>query len=135
LNPYTFKEHDIFKYITQMELLAPVLETAVVIASHYCKACGRNTVTAEDMRMGMKFAARRVPGVENESLFPEIYDSEESDESDIEVVDEDDEPFTRYVGTDPNMLLVNEMTDTWDEWEPDTPIQELLKRSIDSHAL
>jgi hypothetical protein len=85
--------------------------------------------------MGMKFAARRVPGVENESLFPEIYDSEESDESDIEVVDDDDEPFTRYVGTDPNMLLVNEMADTWEEWEPDTPIQQLLKMSIDSHEL
>ena len=119
-----------------MELLKPVLETAVVVASHYCKACGRNTVTAKDMQLGMRFAARRVPGVENESLFPEIYeDSSDSDESDIEVVDEDDEPFTRYEGDDPNILLINEMSDTWDEWEPELPIQVLLKMSIDRQAL
>lgn len=119
-----------------MELLKPVLETAVVVASHYCKACGRNTVTAEDMKLGMRFAARRVPGVENESLFPEIYeDSTDSDESDIEVVDEDDEPFTRYTGDDPNILLIHEMSDTWDEWEPELPIQVLLKMSIDSREL
>jgi hypothetical protein len=119
-----------------MELLKPVLETAVVVASHYCKACGRNTVTAKDMQLGMRFAARRVPGVENESLFPEIYeDSTDSDESDIEVVDEDDEPFTRYTGDDPNILLINEMSDTWDEWEPELPIQVLLKMSIDNHEL
>ena len=119
-----------------MELLKPVLETAVVVASHYCKACGRNTVTAEDMKLGMRFAARRVPGVENESLFPEIYeDSTDSDESDIELVDEDEEPFTRYEGDDPNILLINEMSDTWAEWEPELPIQVLLKMSIDSREL
>lgn len=114
------------------ELLKPVLETAVVIASHYCKACGRNTVTAEDMKMGMRFAARRVPGVETASLFPEIYDSEDSDESDVEVVDEDEEPFTRYSGNDERMLAVNEATDTWDTWEPESPIEALLKRAIDN---
>ena len=119
-----------------MELLKPVLETAVIVAAHYSKACGRNTVTAKDMQLGMRFAARRVPGVENESLFPEIYeDSSDSDESDIEVVDEDDEPFTRYEGDDPNILLINEMSDTWDEWEPELPIQVLLKMSIDSHEM
>mgnify|MGYP000429196430 CR=1 FL=1 len=119
-----------------MELLKPVLETSVIVASHYCKACGRNTVTAEDMKMGMRFAARRVPGVENESLFPEIYeDSTDSDESDIELVDEDEEPFTRYEGDDPNILLINEMSDTWAEWEPELPIQVLLKMSIDSREL
>ena len=119
-----------------MELLKPVLETSVIVASHYCKACGRNTVTAEDMKMGMRFAARRVPGVENESLFPAIYeDSTDSDESDIELVDEDEEPFTRYEGDDPNIILINEMSDTWAEWEPELPIQVLLKMSIDSREL
>jgi hypothetical protein len=114
------------------ELIKPVMETAMIIAAHYCKACGRSTVTAQDVKMGMKFAARTVPGVENESLFPEIYEDEDSDEEEdeIEEVDEDEEPFTRYEGDDPKMLLVNEMTDTWDEWDPDTPMQILLKRVI-----
>lgn len=115
------------------ELIKPVMETAMIIASHYCKACGRSTVTAQDVKMGMKFAARTVPGVENESLFPEIYEDdsdEEEEEDEIEEVDEDEEPFTRYEGDDPRMVLVNEMNDTWDEWEPDMPMQILLKRVI-----
>ena len=117
-----------------LELIKPVMETAIIIASHYCKACGRSTVTAQDVKMGMRFAARTVPGVENESLFPEIYEDdsdEEEEEDEIEEVDEDEEPFTRYEGDDPKMLLVNEMNDTWDEWEPDMPMQILLKSIID----
>ena len=115
-----------------MELLIPVMETAVVIAAEYCKKCKRSTVTVEDMRMGMRFAARRVPGVQSTPLFPEIYDESSSDEDDIEVVDENSEPFTRYEGTDEYMLAVNEASDTWDAWEPDTPIGQLLKRAVNN---
>jgi histone H3/H4 len=112
-----------------LDFLKPIFETAVVIACHYSKACGRNTVTGDDMKMGMRFAARHVAGKELESLFPEIYDSEESDDSDLEVVDDSEEPFTRYEGDDERMLLVNAASDTWDEWVPETPFEELLKNA------
>lgn len=119
-----------------LELFKPVIETATIIAAQYCKSCGRSTVTSEDMKLGMKFAARRVPGVQNESLFPEIYDDEDDEEDDeeIEETEEDEEPFTRYEGDDPQMKLVNEMSDTWDDWEPDNMMQTMLKMAIDNQA-
>jgi hypothetical protein len=118
-----------------LELFKPVIETATIIAAQYCKSCGRSTVTSEDMKLGMKFAARRVPGVQNESLFPEIYDDdEEEEEEEIEETEEDEEPFTRYEGDDPQMKLVNEMSDTWDDWEPDNMMQIMLKMAIDNQA-
>ncbi len=118
-----------------LELFKPVIETATIIAAQYCKACGRSTVTSDDMKMGMRFAARRVPGVQNESMFPEIYDEDSDEEEDeYEEVDEEEEPFTRYEGVDPQMILVNEMSDTWEEWEPDTPMQIMLKMAIDNQG-
>lgn len=114
-----------------LELFKPVIETATIIAAQYCKSCGRSTITPEDMKLGMKFAARRVPGVQNESLFPEIYDSDDDDDEEEEEEDEEEEEFTRYEGDDEQMKLVNEMSDTWDEWEPDNPMQIMLKMAID----
>ena len=55
-------------------------------------------------------------------------DYEPSDE------EEEEEPFTRYEGDDPQLVLVNEMNDTWDEWEPDTPMQIMLKMAIDNQG-
>ena len=114
-----------------LELFKPVIETATIIAAQYCKSCGRSTITPEDMKLGMKFAARRVPGVHNESLFPEIYESDDDDEEEDEEEEEEEEEFTRYEGDDEQMKLVNEMSDTWDEWEPDNPMQIMLKMAID----
>ena len=114
-----------------LELFKPVIETATIIAAQYCKSCGRSTITHEDMKLGMKFAARRVPGVHNESLFPEIYESDDDDEEEDEEEEEEEEEFTRYEGDDEQMKLVNEMSDTWDEWEPDNPMQIMLKMAID----
>ncbi len=117
-----------------LELFKPVIETATIIAAQYCKACGRSTVTSDDMKMGMRFAARRVPGVQNESMFPEIYEEDSDEEEEEEEEDEEEEPFTRYEGDDPQMILVNEMSDTWDDWEPDTPMQIMLKMAIDNQG-
>lgn len=112
------------------DIFLPVLESAVVLASHYAKACGRNTVTAQDMNYGLMFAARRVTGNQIGSLFPEIYDSEDSDESDLDVVDDTDEPFTRYEGDDDIMNQMNKCADEWDEWEPETPAETILKNAV-----
>lgn len=116
------------------DLILPVLESAVVLASHYCKATGRSTVTAMDMEYALKASIRKVAGHQIGTLFPEIYQDEDSDESDIEVVDDTDEPFVRYEGTDPTMLMVNEIWDTWDQWQPETPLETILKNSADRQS-
>ena len=113
-----------------MEIFLPAMETAMVIASHYAKATGRNCVTAQDVRMGLMFAARHVVGKQVGSLFPEIYEEEEEEEEE----EEDQEPeerWTRYEGDDPQLKLVNECADTWDEWVPESPAEHALKDAVE----
>ncbi|NBX48495.1 hypothetical protein EBT25_00790 [bacterium] len=110
------------------DIILPVMESATVLAAHYCKACGRNTVTDKDVEYGLKFAIRNVTGKQLGTLYPEIYEDSDSG-SDIEVVDDSDEPFTRYEGSEDLYVKMNECFDTWAEWEPQTPAERLLKNS------
>lgn len=124
-----------------MDIFLPVLESAMIYASHYCKACGRSTVTAGDMEYGMKHAAMTTVGKHIGSHFPEIYDSDESlgsDESEsdeenesLEVVDDTYEPFTRYTGTEELYTKMNESFDAWDSWEPQSPAEQAIKNAVD----
>ena len=114
------------------DIVTPVLESSMILAAHYTKACGRNTVTAQDVKYSMRFCARELVGKHIGTLFPELQDSDESDCSDVEEVDEDEEPFTRYEGLDPQIVAVNQAYDTWAEWDPVSPIEKLLKNAVDS---
>lgn len=114
------------------DIFLPVMESSVVLASHYCKAAGRSVVTAQDMCYGMMYAARYVTGRQIGSLFPEVYDSDDSSDSEFEEVYETDEDvFTRYTGTDnEHAVKMNECADTWDAWEPETPAERALKNAV-----
>ena len=115
--------------------MLPVLEMAVVVAAKYCKATGRTCITSKDMDYGLKFSARKVLGNQTESLFPEIYeDSDSEDSEEVEEAEADDEAFVRYTGTDHTLCIINEMYDTWDEWAPDSPLGIYLKNAIDAQA-
>lgn len=105
----------------------------MVLAAHYAKACGRDTVTALDIKYAMRYGARNMVGKHIGTLFPELQGSDSESGSDIEEVDEDDEPFTRYGGADPQLLAVNEAHDTWDQWEPQSPVEKMLKNAIDQN--
>jgi hypothetical protein len=115
-----------------LNIFIPVLESSVVFASHYCKAAGRSVVTAHDMIYGMMYAARYIIGKHEGSLFPEIYDESDSEDSEFEEVQETDEDiFTRYKGTDnEHAVKMNECADTWNTWEPETPAESALKNAV-----
>ena len=114
------------------DILTPVMESAMVLASHYAKACGRETVTGKDVAYGLMYAVRNVTGRQVGSLFPEAYDEEDSDEEDeLEEVDESEEPFTRYEGSEELFVNMNRCADTWDSWEPESPIERILKLATD----
>lgn len=134
-----------------MDIFLPVMESAVVLAAHYCKAAGRDCVQAEDMRIGLMFAARNVAGKHLGTLYPELYDEDE-DESDAEGDEESDEDsgswetvsdgeespcdsddvWTKYEGTEDDMARkMNECAETWDAWEPETPAERALKNAVD----
>jgi hypothetical protein len=114
-----------------IDLLLPVMESAMVLASHYAKACDRDTVTGKDVAYGLMYAVRNVTGRQVGSLFPEAYDDEDSDEEELEEVDESEEPFTRYEGDEEIFVNMNRCADTWDSWEPESPIERMLKLATD----
>lgn len=118
-----------------LDIFLPVMESAVVIAAHYAKECGRDVVLGKDMHMGMMFAARNVTGKHVGTLFPEVYEedseSEGSEGSSSAEADECESLWTRYEGSDPQLIQVNECADTWDAWEPDTPAERALKAAVE----
>lgn len=135
------------------DLFLPVMESATVLGSHYAKACGRDTVTAQDVQIGLMYAARNVAGKQIGSLFPEIYDEDSDEDEDweeeeeweedddeaeqarleeAEEVDEAEEPFTRYTGDEDMYVKMNECFDTWDDWVPETPLEQTLKSAVDA---
>jgi hypothetical protein len=118
------------------DILIPVLESSMVYACNYCKAAGRSTVTSRDVEYGMKYATRVILGKQIGSIFPEIYEESDSDEDEdpIEIVDDDDEPFTRYEGPEEVFNEMNRVYDEWDDWTPETPAEILLRGAIDKTA-
>jgi hypothetical protein len=120
-----------------MDIFLPVMESAVVLAAHYCKAAGRDCVQGEDMRIGLMFAARNVTGKQLGTLYPEVYDSDEdSDSGSWETGDSDEEveepAWTPYEGTEDEVARkMNECAETWDAWEPETPAERALKNAVD----
>jgi hypothetical protein len=121
-----------------MDIFLPVMESAVVLAAHYCKAAGRDCVQGDDMRLGLMFAARNVAGKHLGTLYPEIYEDEDEDEDEDsdsgswETVSDSELAWTRYEGTEDEVARkMNECSDTWDAWEPETPAERALKNAVD----
>jgi hypothetical protein len=118
-----------------VDILTPVMESAMILAGEYSKKCGRSTLTGEDLRYTLRYSARYLVGKHIGSMFPEIYEETDQDsDSDISLVDEDDEPFTRYSGDDETMNAINEAHDTWDQWKPESPAEQMLKDAIDKNV-
>ena len=120
-----------------INIIQPILEQSVILAAEYAKACGRDFITSMDVQYAMKYAARNVTGRYTGTLFPEIDSDEESDDDEeIEVIDEEDEDhqFTRYSGTEQQILDMNESFDTWDQWEPYSPVEKMLKDAVDKNS-
>ena len=114
-----------------LDIMIPVLESTTILAAHYAKACGRDIILAEDMRMGLMDAARNVTGKQIGPIYPEVWD--ESDEEEEEETESDDEEpeWVRYEGSDEMANKMNECADTWDAWEPETPAERALKSAVD----
>jgi hypothetical protein len=114
------------------DIIQPVLEGAMILAGNYVKACSRKTITAQDVQYAMKYCTRNFVGQRMGTLFPDESDSDDdSDDDSVEEVDEEEEPFVRYTGDDKFMNEVNESVDTWEAWIPTSPIEIMLKDSID----
>ena len=117
-----------------IEIMKPVMESAIVLGSHYAKGCGRDTVTAMDVAYSMRYCAMNLVGKQIGSLFPEIYeesDSESEWETDSDQEEVEEEKFTRYEGTEELLNNINKAWDTWSTWEPQSPAERMLKNAIE----
>ena len=115
---------------TSIQLLLPVIESAMVIAGNYAKSCGRDIVTSLDTQYAMKYCAMNIVGKQIGTLFPELQGSDSEDSEDSEGEDEEECPFTRYTGDDQLLNDVNKAFDTWDTWEPSNITESMLKNAI-----
>lgn len=114
-----------------IDVLTPVIESSMVLASHYAKTSGRDVVTKTDLEYALKYTVQHEVGTHIGSLFPELYDDSDSDES-VDIVDDTDVPFTKYSGDDEWCTKMNRAYDTWDDWIPSCPLEILLRNSIEN---
>tara|TARA_R110002153_G_scaffold153548_3_gene305448 strand:+ start:2902 stop:3285 length:384 start_codon:yes stop_codon:yes gene_type:complete len=114
-----------------IDIITPVLESAIVLGGNYAKKSGRDILTGMDLEYALKFCARNVIGKHTGTLFPELQDESDND-SEHSSSSSEEPPFTRYTGDDETLKKVNECYDTWEEWVPLNPTEEMLKKSIDS---
>ena len=123
------------EYVKSMiDILLPVMEKSMLFASEYSKACGRDTVLPEDLEYATKYCAMYTVGQDIGTLFPDLYNEEDSDEDDIEEVDDEDcPPFERYTGSDERFILINQAYDRWESWVPQNPTEQMLKNAINSN--
>jgi len=118
-----------------LNIIQPVLEQAMVLAAGYAKACGRDILLGKDMEYAMKYCAMNQVGKKTGSIFPEIYDEDTDSEDELEIIDEEEEDieFTRYSGREYKFVKMNMAYDSWKEWVPKNPTEQMLKNAIDSN--
>ena len=117
-----------------IDIVMPVLEQSVVLAAEYSKACGRNVILSEDVEYSSRYCAMHKVGQATGSLFPDVYDEDDSDEEDFEVVPDNELPtFERYSGNDHRYIQMNQAYDRWDAWEPRNPAEQILKNAINKN--
>lgn len=117
-----------------IDIILPVLEASIIYASHYCKTCGRSTVTTMDVQYGLKHAAMTYVGKKLGSHFSssEEDDEDEDEEEWASIIEDDEEEFTRYEGTeDETCIKMNESFDNWDSWEPFSPAEKYIKNAVE----
>lgn len=120
---------------TMFGLIQPVLETGMILAGKYAKGCGRDTMLDQDVEYAMKYCIMYKVGESTGSIFQDE-DDIEVEEEEIEIVEPEDCPdFKRYSGDDNELKRVNDAYDAWNNWKPESPIQELLKNALDNNEL
>ena len=117
-----------------INIIQPVLERTMVLAAEYAKASGRDMVLGKDLEYAMKYCAMNEVGKKTGTYFPEIYDESDSEEEELDVVDEEDIEFERYSGREYKFVKMNIAYDNWGTWVPKNPTEHMLKNAIDSNG-
>ena len=124
-------------------MLALFISNATINAARYCELSDRNAVTKTDIEYGLKYEVFEYTNQDN--LIDKVYEMnnelDENDEDDYEDIDnmvvDNVDNFSRIINVDKLKIedkeFINKMNhyyDIWHNWEPDTPILNILKKSI-----
>jgi len=120
---------------TAFAYIQPVLENAIVLGAKYCRATGRSVVTPLDIEYAAKYCAMNSREFTESALDEEEEDSDEEDECpEGFVVDEEDlgfdDEFRKYEGDEELFNEINHAVETWNEWDPEFPMEIALKNAI-----
>ena len=115
-------------------------ENALLNAGTYVKHSKRNMITKEDLKRCFKletFIFMKRENIEEKirDIQNEIYD-EDSDGEDNEIIYDDDEvdpdEFSESMCACFLCQCLNNVDLKWDNWEPETPLQVVLRRHIEA---
>lgn len=121
-------------------IIMTYMENAMKSADVYVKHCGRNSITAEDVKRALMLEAflnrQRTDMLEKcqemkqtiQDIVNNNYIDSEEDEEDEE---EDDEPFSESQCNCMICQCVNTIYTSWESFEPQTPIEKAIHDHID----
>ena len=114
-------------------------ENALLNAAVYIKHAKRNQITKEDLKRCLMlevfiFTKRENIQEKIEDIIHELYDAE-SDEDEEEIIFDDENVIVdEFKESKCHCALcqcINSVYIKWENWEPETPIQHILKRHIE----
>ena len=116
---------------TGLDLVNQLLEYAISNACTYAKSTGRENMSGQDIIIALQYEAHEFPYRQSETNEDEDQSDSEDDNEFSDNEDEDD-VFTKSYSDDPLIQKMNYYHDTWDSWNPETPIECTLKNAVDN---
>ena len=130
--------------LTVSSLVTAFMDSALREATTYVEHAGRNGITKQDIILSLKsetFKFLNRPDInDNVQKWREIIQEEQDDDedysdSDIEGDDNGDDEIQEFTKSECQCKLcdeINNIEHTWDQWCPQTPIEKILKKVIDT---
>ncbi len=141
-------------YIKMIQTLLQMFqEDSLITAGKYTIGCGRRKVTAMDIKKALMFQAQHF--FEQDGSFEERFheymnnqysddesgEEEESEEEESEEEESEEDENTQEISEEEQneideckkiVNIVDDIFNKWDEWSPEDPIQNIIKKTIDN---
>lgn len=130
--------------LTVSSLVTAFMDSALREATTYVEHAGRNGITKQDIILSLKsetFKFLNRPDINDnvqkwrEIIQEEHDDDEDYSDSDIENDDNEEDEIQEFTKSECQCKLcavINNIEHTWDQWCPQTPIEKILKKVIDT---
>ena len=116
-------------------LLFLFIEKAFKHCAVYVSHAKRNIVQVLDIQTAMKLEAMLFCNNQNtfqeaRELLQELNEEEEEDEDENDFFTDEEEEYTKSTCECPLCTVMNDIDNLWNAWEPESPIEIILKRNL-----